>query len=244
MKNVKPQLIVALDVETLDETKTLVETLSPVVDIFKVGSQLFTAYGPQAVRFIEEKGKEVFLDLKFHDIPNTVSNAVQSAVSSLAVGGKDKRSILMYTMHIAGGEEMLWKAAETAKKIAQQNGLRAPLSLGITVLTSEQSSENTKDIVLKRALLAKKAGLDGVVASVEEVGMLREKLGKDFIIVTPGIRPKAVDVGDQKRVATPETAVKSGSNFLVVGRPIVKAADPLRAAKAILEEIEIVVKGL
>lgn len=238
MKNSKPQLIVALDVETLDEAKALVEALSPVVDIFKVGSQLFTAYGPDVVRFIQEKGKEVFLDLKFHDIPNTVSNAVQAAVSSLAVGGKEKRSILMYTMHIVGGEEMLQKAAQTAKKVAQQNGLRVPLSLGITVLTSEQSSENTKDIVLTRALLAKKAGLDGVVASVEEAGMLREKLGKDFIIVTPGIRPKAADVGDQKRVATPETAVRSGSNFLVVGRPIVKAEDPLRAAKEILEEIK------
>ena len=180
-----PKLIVALDVETLEEAKALVVVLAPAVDIFKVGSQLFTAYGPEAVRFVQEKGKEVFLDLKYHDIPNTVSNAVQAAVKALAVEGKDKRSILMYTMHIVGGEEMLQKAVDAAKKTAQQNGLRVPLSLGITVLTSEQSREGTKDIVLRRALLAKKAGLDGVVASVEEAALLRKELGKDFVIVTP-----------------------------------------------------------
>ena len=238
MEKSNPKLIVALDVETLAEAKSLVELLSPAVDIFKVGSQLFTACGPEAVRFIQEKGKEVFLDLKYHDIPNTVSNAVQAAVKSLAVGGKDKRSVLMYTMHIVGGEEMLKKSVDAARKSAQENGLRVPLSLGITVLTSEQSSEGTKQVVLARALLAKKAGLDGVVASVEEVPMLRKELGKDFIIVTPGIRLEATDVGDQKRVATPSLAVKSGSNFLVVGRPIVKAENPLKAAKEILKEIE------
>ena len=243
MKELNPKLIVALDVETLEEAKALVAVLAPAVDIFKVGSQLFTAYGPEAVHFIQEQGKEVFLDLKYHDIPNTVSNAVQAAVKALAVGGKDNRSILMYTMHIVGGEEMLQKAVDTAKKTASQNGLRAPLSLGITVLTSEQSSEDTKNIVLRRALLAKKSGLDGVVASVEEASLLRKELGKDFIIVTPGIRPKAVDVGDQKRVATPGIAVKNGSNFLVVGRPIVKAEDPLRAAREILKEIEEAVSG-
>ncbi|MCX5680854.1 MAG: orotidine 5'-phosphate decarboxylase, partial [Candidatus Omnitrophica bacterium] len=116
-------------------------------DIFKVGSQLFTACGPAAVRFIQEKGKEVFLDLKYHDIPNTVSNAVQAAVKSLAVGGKDKRSILMYTMHIVGGEEMLKSAVQAAKKTAQGCGLRVPLSLGITVLISEQRSNGTNEIV-------------------------------------------------------------------------------------------------
>lgn len=240
MKDKKPQLIVALDVQTLEEAKALVEVLAPAVDVFKVGSQLFTAYGPKAVQFIQEKGKEVFLDLKYHDIPNTVSNAVEAAVRSLAAGGKEKRSILMYTMHTVGGEEMMVKAAQSARKTAEEFHVRVPLSLGITVLTSEQSTNDTKRVVLERALSAKKAGLDGVVASVEEVAMLREKLGNDFIIVTPGIRPAAADVGDQKRVATPALAVKSGSNFLVVGRPIVKAADPLKAAREIVKEIEAV----
>lgn len=241
MTDPKAKLIVALDVDTFEEARRLVELLSPVVDIFKVGSQLFTACGPVAVRFIEAKGKEVFLDLKYHDIPNTVANAVRAAVTSLTAqrtNNKDNRSILMYTMHIVGGEEMLKKAAEAARQAAQATGLRAPRALGITVLTSEQATENTKKLVLERALLARKAGLDGVVASVEEAAMIRQELGSDFWIVTPGIRPASAAVGDQKRVATPALAVKSGSNFLVVGRPIVEAEDPLKAAQAILQEIE------
>jgi len=241
MKNTKPKLIVALDVETFEEARALIDTLSPVVDIFKVGSQLFTSCGPVVVRFIQARKKEVFLDLKYHDIPNTVANAVQAAVKVLTPGrisGQDDKSILMYTMHIAGGEEMLKRAVEAAQVAAKEADLRKPLSLGITVLTSESNEDNTQVLVLKRALLAKKSGLDGVVASVQEAAMIRKELGDDFIIVTPGIRPQNADVGDQKRVATPSLAVKSGSNFLVVGRPIVKAKNPLSAAKEILKEIE------
>lgn len=240
MTDPKPKLIVALDVETFEEARTLIDTLAPAVDIFKVGSQLFTSCGPVVVRFIEARGKEVFLDLKYHDIPNTVANAVQAAVKALTAGrvdGKDDKSIFMYTMHVVGGEEMLQRAVEAAQNAARGAGLRRPLSLGITVLTSETSGDNTQALVLKRALIAKKARLDGVVASVQEAAMIRKEFGKDFIIVTPGIRPLDADVGDQKRVASPSLAVKNGSNFLVVGRPIVKAKDPLKAAQDILKEI-------
>lgn len=240
MTNLKPKLIVALDVETFEEARALVEILSPAVDIFKVGSQLFTSCGPVVVRFIQARGKEVFLDLKYHDIPNTVANAVSAAVKALTPGriaGADDKSILMYTLHIAGGEEMLLKALEAAQKASKETGVRRPMALGITVLTSEETGENTQLLVLKRALLAKKAGLDGVVASVQELPLLRKELGKDFVIVTPGIRPQEAEAGDQKRVATPSLAVKSASSFLVVGRPIVAAKDPLKAAKDILNEM-------
>jgi orotidine-5'-phosphate decarboxylase len=142
----------------------------------------------------------------------------------------------MYTMHIAGGEEMMQRALEAAQKTAQSTGLRRPLALGITVLTSEDSGDNIQLLVLKRALLAKKVGLDGVVASAKEAAMLRKELGKDFVIVTPGIRPAGADAGDQKRVETPASAIAAGSSFLVVGRPIVKAADPRSAAESILKE--------
>jgi orotidine-5'-phosphate decarboxylase len=155
MTNLKPKLIVALDVETFEEARALVETLSPAVDIFKVGSQLFTSCGPVVVRFIQARGKEVFLDLKYHDIPHTVANAVGVAVKVLTPGrvtGQGDKSILMYTMHIVGGEEMLLRALESAQKAAQDAGVRRPMSLGITVLTSEESGDNRQLLVLKRAL--------------------------------------------------------------------------------------------
>ncbi|MDP8264447.1 MAG: orotidine-5'-phosphate decarboxylase [Candidatus Aceula lacicola] len=242
MSQEKPKLIVALDVRTFEEARNLIEILSPSVDIFKVGSQLFTSCGPVAIRYIQAKEREVFLDLKYHDIPNTVANAVESATYLQPSGNPDlnntNKSILMYTLHTTGGKEMLEKAAQTAQKIAQKLNIRKPLGLGITVLTSEVNRDNIQNLVVQRALLAKEAGLDGVVASVHEAPLIRKELGEDFVIVTPGIRPKDADVGDQKRVATPSLAVESGSNYLVVGRPIVKAEDPLASAQEILKEIQ------
>lgn len=237
----QPKLIVALDVDTFEQARGLVNALSPAVDIFKVGSQLFTSCGPVIVRYVQAKGKEVFLDLKYHDIPNTVASAVAAAIRSLDVGHQgsaDYRTVLMYTMHISGGQEMLARAVEATQNTAHQMAVRRPLALGITVLTSETRQENTQALVLERALIAHKAGLDGVVASVEEAAMLRKEFGKDFLIVTPGIRPAGSDAGDQKRVATPSVAIKNGSNFLVVGRPIIAAQDPLQAAKDILDDIQ------
>ncbi len=246
MKN-SPQLIVALDVNTLAEVRTLVEQLDPVVDIYKVGSQLFTSSGPAAVRFVEARGKKVFLDLKFHDIPNTVSSAVSSAVGlnvaiERSMNFKEPKkplsqSVFMFTVHTCGGIEMMKAAALAAAKSAKQIGVDRPLVVGVTVLTSDSQQDNLADLVLERAKAAKAAGLDGVVASCHEVKMLRKTFGEDFVIVTPGIRPAGEDVGDQKRVATPLEAKKNGSSFLVVGRPIVAAANPLQAAKNILDEI-------
>ena len=234
MSKSKPQLIVALDVETLDKAKELVGSLKDDVDIFKVGSQMFTACGPEIVNYLLKAGKKVFLDLKFHDIPNTVANAVSAAVN---LRERDQ-SVFMCTLHTVGGEEMLQKAVEAATATAKDIGVTRPLLLGITVLTSEDKTDSIQNLVLQRAQLAKGCGLDGVVASGQEVALLRREIGEDFIIVTPGIRPSGADVSDQKRVATPKEAVTAGSNFLVVGRPIVGVDNPSESAKNILKEID------
>ncbi len=259
MKTPKPQLIVALDVDSLAELQELVDGIGDAVQIYKVGSQIFTACGPAAARFLMARGKQVFLDLKFHDIPNTVASSVANAVSlskavgrsSLTPGGEEVKmgTLLMYTIHTSGGEEMMKAAALSAAQTAEALKIPRPLTVGVTVLTSQgkdpkaagltggAGSDTILTLVLKRAEAAKRAGLDGVVSSCEEAPVIRKEFGKDFIIVTPGIRPAGADAGDQKRVATPALAVKSGSNFLVVGRPIVQAPDPQQAALKILEEI-------
>lgn len=233
MNKTKAQLIVALDVKTLDEAKKLIDLLKDDVEIFKVGSQLFTACGPEIVRYLLKAGKKVFLDLKFHDIPNTVANAVNAAVNIR----EGNQSIFMCTLHTVGGKEMLQRAVEAATDAAQSVGARRPLLLGVTVLTSEGKTDNIQNLVLQRARLAKNCGLDGVVASSQEVAFLRQEMGKDFMIITPGIRPAGTDAGDQKRVATPKDAIEAGSDFLVVGRPIVAADNPSESAKSILKEI-------
>lgn len=249
MAKTKAGLIVALDVDTLLETRKLIEGLSPCVDIFKVGSQLFTACGPAAVRFILAKQKQVFLDLKFHDIPNTVAQAVKSAIRlnkpvHTALDEEDGREIakredglLMMTVHTSGGVNMMKAAVEEAKSQAEALKVKRPLILGVTVLTSEENKDNIQALVLKRALMAKEANCDGVVASVHEAPLIRKEFGGDFCLVTPGIRPAHEAANDQKRVATPKEAVLSGSHYLVVGRPIVKSQDPLASAKQILKEI-------
>lgn len=241
------KLIVALDVETFEEARGLVDSLSDVVNVFKVGSQLFTACGPVIVRYIQAQGKKVFLDLKYHDIPNTVANAISSAVH-LSVPGHNigeegnlqtdqYQHLLMCTVHTVGGEEMLMRAVEAAQETSKALNVTKPLIVGITVLTSEEKTDSISDLILERTQLARQCRLDGVVASAQEAELLRREFGKDFVIVTPGIRPAGADVGDQKRVTTPKEAIDAGSSFLVVGRPIVAAHDPLEAAKAIVAEI-------
>jgi orotidine-5'-phosphate decarboxylase len=240
----KDKLIVALDVDTFDEARILVEKLQNDVNIFKVGSQLFTACGPVIVRHLTAAGKKVFLDLKYHDIPNTVANAVRSAVRlnvpvsdsvTEIFGGTGE--IFLCTLHTLGGQEMLEAAVKAARDEAAVKGVNRPLLLGITVLTSDAARDNIHTIVTERARLAKMSGLDGVVASSQEAEILKSQFGRDLVIVTPGIRPKGTDAGDQKRVTTPYDAIKSGSDYLVVGRPIVKADDPAVAARQVLDEI-------
>jgi len=217
----KPQLILALDVNTYQEAVRLIDMLYPTVRVFKVGAQLFTVAGQKIVAYLHKRKAEVFLDLKFHDIPNTVASAVRQAASL---------RVKMLTLHISGGEEMLASAVQSLSKVKG----RRPLLIGVTILTSQKASVS-QVVALARQGLA--CGLDGVVASAREVEVLRNAIHKDFIIVTPGIRPKGADMGDQKRVATAEQAARLGSNFLVVGRPILEAVRPLQVAKEILEEI-------
>jgi orotidine-5'-phosphate decarboxylase len=225
-------LIVALDVPKADEARTLVERLQGKVGLFKVGSQAFTAAGPELVREIVSRGERVFLDLKFHDIPNTVAGAVASA-SQLGVS--------LLTVHGLGGRAML----EAAVGALPAMGTRL---LAITVLTSHDEAAlgeigvagGLTDSVRRLARLAKDAGADGVVASPHEVALIREACGRDFLVVTPGIRPKGAATGDQARAATPASALAAGADYLVVGRPITEAADPAAAADRIVREMEAV----
>lgn len=229
-----PKLIVALDVDSLDKAELFVDILYPAVKFFKIGSQLFTACGPKAVEMVAQKGGQVFLDLKFHDIPNTVKSAAAAATSLI---GKDS-PVFMITVHTIGGKQMLEAAVCGARNKAEELKIKWPFIVGVTVLTSDNPGVNTTEMVLGRALRAKDAGLDGIVCSVWEAAVVREALGKDFLIVTPGIRPNEIDPGDQKRVATAAGALKAGANFIVVGRPILEAADPLRVVKNLLSGLQ------
>ena len=215
----KADIILALDVDSFARAKYFVNKLYPKIKIFKVGSQLFTACGPKVVEYIRKKGAEVFLDLKFFDIPNTVAHAVRSAV---------QMKVKMLTLHILGDEEMLRAALSAAKEEARKLKIKRPLLIGVTVLTSKES---TSSDVLTLAKIGIDSGLDGVVCSAREASFLRRQIKKKFFIVTPGIRPKGAALQDQKRTTTVEEAIRAGSNFLVVGRPILEAKDPLAAAK-------------
>ncbi|MGA2775312.1 MAG: orotidine-5'-phosphate decarboxylase [Candidatus Omnitrophota bacterium] len=214
-----PEIILALDVDTLEKAGQFVDKLYPKIKIFKVGIQLFTAYGPKIVETINKKGAEVFLDLKFFDIPNTVAGAVRSAV---------KLNVKMLTLHILGDEDMLRGAVAAAEDEAGKLKVKKPLIIGVTVLTSKETTSTDVLTLAKRGI---DCGLDGVVCSAREVALLKKEINRDFIIVTPGIRPSGVSGNDQKRTATAEEAIKSGSNFLVIGRPILEAKDPLKVAE-------------
>lgn len=232
------KLIVALDTDNLDKTKELINRLSGIVKIFKVGSVLFTACGWDAIDMVHDKGAEVFLDLKFHDIPNTVKSVSQIAT---------RHNIFMFNVHASGGYQMMREAKNASAEEAKKLNIRPPHILGVTVLTSIDKEALTalginkepKDVVIHLADLASKAGLDGVVASPEEAGDIRKSLGEDFIIVSPGIRPGAIKAGkdDQKRFATAKEAIDNGADYIVVGRPITEAENPRKAAEEILSEI-------
>jgi orotidine-5'-phosphate decarboxylase len=233
MTDPRERLIVALDVSSAAAAQKIVAAVGDSASTYKVGMQLYTAEGPGIVRDLVNSGRKVFLDLKFHDIPNTVAAAVREA-SSLGVS--------MLTVHGSGGSKMLKAAAEAAKGPAR----RAPIVLAVTVLTSmDQNDLNSVGIpgkvaeqVVRLARTAVQSGCGGVVASVQEAALLRKELGKDFAIVTPGIRPAGSDVGDQARIATPAEAMAAGATHIVVGRPITGAEDPGEAAKEVVREME------
>lgn len=227
----KDKIIVALDVTNKSEALKLVDILSPLVKVFKIGSVPFTSFGPQIIKEIRKRGCEVFLDLKFHDIPRVVAGAVEKAV---AMG------VEMMTVHTLGGEEMLKAAASAAHKIKP-----CPKVLGVTILTSLEDRDLEKvgvketclDEVKKLACLAVDCGLDGIVAGAIEVGALRKILPPLFLIVTPGIRPEGGKTSDQKRIMTPKEAIMAGSDYLVIGRPITQARNPRKAVEEILDDI-------
>lgn len=248
MQEISDKLIVALDVDTFEEAKRFVDTLYPTVKLFKIGSRLFNVSGPEVVKLIGKKGAKVFLDLKYHDIPNTVKAATTTATNlsfetmrSSNIEGNIAHDIaptvFMMTVHIQGGKKMLEEAMRGATDKARELKIERPRIVGVTVLTSDEQEEDTANVVLERAKLAQEAGLDGVVCSVHEAVAIRKACGKDFIIVTPGIRPKGAKRDDQKRVATAQEAIAAGADFIVVGRPILEAEDRRKAAEAILKEL-------
>ncbi len=228
------KIIFALDVETMEQAVRWADLLASRVGMFKIGKQLFTACGPAVVRAILERGGEVFLDLKYHDIPNTVAMASLEAA---------RLGVRLFNMHALGGYEMMARSVEALDREFQ--GKLRPKALAVTILTSA-NEETLRDVgiiipvpemVVKLALLARKAGLDGVVASPREIPLIRAACGEDFMIVTPGVRPAFAAADDQKRVMTPSEAVKAGAEYLVIGRPISAAQEPILAAEAIIDEI-------
>jgi orotidine-5'-phosphate decarboxylase len=236
--SMRERLIVALDVDTLEQATELVRQLAGEVGMFKIGKQLFTHAGPQAVRQIQEQGGEIFLDLKFHDIPNTVAKA---AIEATRLGVK------MFNVHASGSLEMMRTTVKEVTRTCRQQKLRKPIMLGVTVLTSLNQDDlqrlgvdhKVADQVVRLALLTKEAGMDGVVASPHEVADIRAACGQRFVIVTPGIRPADSSRNDQQRVMTPQSAVRAGVDYIVVGRPIIEAKDPAAAARAIVADMQL-----
>jgi len=220
-------LAVALDYSDQDTALGLHQKLEGRAGLFKVGSQLFTAVGPAVVRTLVERGAPVFLDLKFHDIPRTVAAAAREAA---------RLGVDIFNVHAAGGSEMLRAAVTASREVRPQTKV-----IAVTVLTSLSATE---DEVLRLAESAREAGLDGVVAASREMRALRRRFGPDFLLVNPGVRPAWANTGDdQKRIATPAEAVSEGADYIVVGRPITAAADPVAAAARIVDEISTVEAG-
>ncbi|KJF97630.1 orotidine-5'-phosphate decarboxylase [Photobacterium leiognathi] len=220
-KVIDPKVIVALDYDNQNEALAFVDRIEPGSCRLKVGKEMFTYFGPDFVRQLHDRGHSVFLDLKFHDIPNTCSKAVKAAADL---------GVWMVNVHASGGERMM----TASREILEPYGKDRPLLIGVTVLTSMEASDlagigikqEPQQQVLNLASLAKNSGLDGVVCSAQEASILKGNLGQNFKLVTPGIRPVGSEAGDQRRVMTPVEAIAAGSDYLVIGRPITQAVDP------------------
>lgn len=236
-QSARDRFVLALDVEDDREALGLVDELKDVVGVFKVGHQLFTAYGPGIVRRIIDKGGRVFLDLKYHDIPNTVAKAAAEAV---------KLGVSMFNVHALGGLDMMKAAADAAGETAAKFNTPVPVALAVTVLTSMTEKNLRKELKITRSLqrevchlarLAGRAGLHGVVASPQEIKQLRRAVRGEFVILTPGVRPAWAGTDDQKRIMSPGQAVAAGADYIVVGRPVLQARDRRDAAEKILQEM-------
>jgi orotidine-5'-phosphate decarboxylase len=235
----RSRLIFALDMgDGIDETLQWVERLRDHIGVYKIGKEAFTHFGPEIVRRIQDLGGRVFLDLKFHDIPNTVAKAAEGAV---------RLGVAMFNLHALGGREMMEKTVGAVEKTAHESGAKKPLILAVTVLTSLNDrdlselgfQQTTQELAAKLAAMAHMAGVGGVVASPQDIRSIRTACGPDFAIVTPGIRLGGgqVEKDDQKRIDTPRDAISNGADYIVVGRPIRLAKDPVEAADRIVEEI-------
>jgi orotidine-5'-phosphate decarboxylase len=232
----KERLIFALDVDSFEQAQRWVRLLHDEIGMFKVGKQLFTRCGPSVVQMIRDEGGEVFLDLKYHDIPNTVAKA---SIEAARMGVK------MFNVHALGGRAMMQCMVDEVVQASQVEGFDLPIMLGVTILTSSTESDLRDVGILKPvvemvpllASLAQKAGLSGVVASAQELDLIRAACGDDFVVVTPGVRPNTASQDDQQRVMTPAEAIRAGSDYLVVGRPISKAGDPVAAAREIVVQM-------
>lgn len=234
----KPEIITALDFNEFSKAKSMVKTLGNSITYYKVGLESFVSFGPKLIDLLKSENKKIFLDLKFHDISNTVASV---AVASLNFG------VDILNLHVQGGTGMMKTTVDKISEHCISKNINKPIIIGVTLLTSLDNNylkeskinfENTMDYVLHLATLAKQSGLDGVVSSAQETEIIKEKLGKEFITVTPGIRPSFAVANDQKRIVTPKDAKALGTDYMVIGRPITQAKDPVEAVRLIKEELK------
>ncbi|HSA07736.1 MAG TPA: orotidine-5'-phosphate decarboxylase [Candidatus Gastranaerophilales bacterium] len=237
-KSARDRLVLALDVNTMEEAKKLVYELKDYVGVFKVGLQLYTSVGPDIIKMIQDEGREIFFDGKFHDIPNTVAKASANLI---------KQGVTFFNVHITGGSKMISTCLKLSKETAKSLNLPKPTVLGVTILTSFGQKTLTEELLINRniddyvgqlAKIAKSSGLDGIIASATDVPKIKKACGEDFIILCPAIRPTWSVVNDQIRVVTPKDAIKAKVDFLVVGRPITSAKDRVSAAQLVIDEME------
>lgn len=239
----KDRIILALDVDSLEEAEKLVKELKDYVGYFKIGLQLFTSYGLSAIKMIRDNGGKVYCDLKFHDIPNTVSHACSNLI---------KHNIDFFNIHLQGGSKMVCQAVKTSKETSKSLGMEPPTILGVSLLSSFGQrtlteelcvEKNIADYIMQLTRIAKDCGLDGVVAGAYEAKKIRQEFGDDFIILCPATRPTWSAVNDQVRVDTPTEAIKAGIDYLVIGRPITDAEDKIASVNLIIDEINSALEG-